>query len=72
MAQVRSTTTLIVNLFINSKTKIIYLFLSNAGAEEARQRYSQIRDAFVQKFNAEPEVFARSPGNINKMNTFNH
>ncbi|KAL4519598.1 hypothetical protein Ndes2526B_g01820 [Nannochloris sp. 'desiccata'] len=35
------------------------------GAEEARQRYSQIRDAFVQKFNAEPEVFARSPGRVN-------
>lgn len=34
-------------------------------SEDARHRYRQIRDAFVQKFGAEPEVFARSPGRVN-------
>lgn len=33
-----------------------------ADAEQARERYQKIRDAFVAKFGAEPEIYARSPG----------
>ena len=39
-------------------------------SDDALQRYRKIRDAFVQKFGAEPEIFARSPGKILNLNSF--
>jgi hypothetical protein len=39
--------------------------LSPAGAMEARARFEQIRAAFLEKFGAEPQLYARSPGRVN-------
>lgn len=40
-------------------------FVYGEDAAEAKTRYEAIKDAFVEKFGSEPDMYARSPGRVN-------